>query len=324
MELGKVDISEIHWLMDMFHSIDVGIVVLDRKYQVHVWNGFMANHSGQSSEKVLNKNIFSVFPELPEHWFRRKLESVMLLKSRAFTTWEQRPYLFKFKNYRPITGNAEFMYQTVTFIPLVSVSGDVDLVGVVIYDVTDIAVSRLELESANKLLEVLSRTDRLTGLFNRGHWEECLAREFRRVRRTKGPACMLIFDIDHFKKVNDTYGHPAGDEVIRCVSALLKAAVRETDIAGRYGGEEFVVILIDTAPDGAMIFAERLRATVEASVVKHDQTEIRFTISLGIAELTETEESHKQWIEHADLGLYAAKHGGRNQVVLYEPAKHKK
>lgn len=321
MELGKVDIREIHWLMDMFHSIDVGIVVIDRKYNVHVWNGFMANHSGQASEKVLGSNIFGLFPELPEKWFRRKIESVMLLKSRAFTTWEQRPYLFKFKNYRPITGNAEFMYQSVTFIPLVAVSGEVDLVGVVISDVTDIAVSRLDLESANKLLEVLSRTDRLTGLFNRGFWEECLVREFRRVRRTQGPVSLIMFDIDHFKKVNDTYGHQAGDEVIRVTSAILKAAVRETDIAGRYGGEEFGVILIDTAAEGAKIFAERLRATVEGTVVKHDQVEIRYTISLGISELTPTDETYKQWIEHSDLGLYEAKHSGRNRVVVYAPKK---
>ena len=321
MELGKVDIREIHWLMDMFQSIDVGIIVLDRQYRVHVWNGFMGNHSGQPGEKVVGSNIFSLFPEVPEQWFRRKVDSVVMLKSRAFTTWEQRPYVFRFKNYRPITGNAEFMYQSVSFIPLVAVNGEVDYIGVVIYDVTDAALSKRDVEAANKLLEVLSRTDRLTQLNNRGFWEECLEREFRRVRRTHGPATLIMFDIDHFKKINDTYGHPAGDEVIRNTSALMRQASRETDILGRYGGEEFGIILVDTAAEGAAIMADRLRLAIEASVVHHDGQEIRYTISLGVAELPENIESHKQWIELSDQGLYAAKHGGRNQVVVQSPTK---
>ena len=321
MELGKVDIREIHWLMDMFQSIDVGIIVLDRQYRVHVWNGFMGNHSGQPGEKVVGSNIFSLFPEVPEQWFRRKVDSVVMLKSRAFTTWEQRPYVFRFKNYRPITGNAEFMYQSVSFIPLVAVNGEVDYIGVVIYDVTDAALSKRDVEAANKLLEVLSRTDRLTQLNNRGFWEECLEREFRRVRRTHGPATLIMFDIDHFKKINDTYGHPAGDEVIRNTSALMRQASRETDILGRYGGEEFGIILVDTAAEGAAIMADRLRLAIEASVVHHDGKEIRYTISLGVAELPENIESHKQWIALSDQGLYAAKHGGRNQVVVQSPTK---
>ena len=316
MELGKVDIREIHWLMDMFQSIDVGIIVLDRQYRVHVWNGFMGNHSGQPGERVVGSNVFHLFPELPEQWFRRKVESVVMLKSRAFTTWEQRPYLFRFKNYRPITGNAEFMYQSVSFIPLVAVNGEVDYIGVVIYDVTDVAMSKRDVDAANKLLEVLSRTDRLTQLNNRGYWEECLEREFRRVRRTHGPATLIMFDIDHFKKINDTYGHQAGDEVIRNTAALMRQASRETDILGRYGGEEFGIILVDTAAEGAAIMADRLRVAIEASVVHHDGQEIRYTISLGVAELSEKIETHKQWIECSDQGLYAAKHGGRNQVVV--------
>lgn len=317
MEAGQIDIRDIHWLMDMFQSIDVGLIVIDRKYNVHVWNGFMANHSAQASDKVVGSNIFGVFPELPEQWFRRKIESVSMLKSRAFTTWEQRPYLFRFKNYRPITGNAEFMYQNITFIPLVAVNGEVDFVGVVVYDVTDVATSRKDLEDANKQLEVLSRTDRLTQLFNRGYWEECLVREFRRSRRTGGPTTLIMFDIDHFKKVNDTYGHQAGDEVIRNTSAMLRQLVRATDIPGRYGGEEFGVILIDTAIDGAMVLAERLRTQIEACTVRHDAVEIRYTISLGVSQLGPEIESHKQWIECADQGLYQAKHGGRNRAIVF-------
>ena len=297
--------------------MDVGLIVIDRDFSVKVWNNFMINHSGLGPQQVIGKPFFQLFPDVPEDWFRRKVDSVRMLKNRAFTTWEQRPYLLPFKNYRPITGAAQHMYQNITFIPLSGVTGEVEHVGVVITDVTDIAVSRQDLELANGELERLSRTDRLTMLFNRGHWEERLHEEFRRLRRTKRPGSLIMFDIDHFKQVNDTHGHPAGDEVIRQTAARLRDSLRTTDIAGRYGGEEFAVILVDTPAEGGSIFAERLRAQVEAQTVRHGQTEIRYTISLGIAEMNPGFEEPKHWLEAADHALYDAKHGGRNRVCIH-------
>jgi len=315
---ATIDIKEFHWLMDMLQSIDVGLLVLDRQYNVQVWNNFMVNHSGLSPSGIIGKNIFQSFQDVPETWFKRKAESVFLLNNRAFTTWEQRPYLFNFKNYRPITGSAEYMYQNITFIPLVSVDGEINHLGIIIYDVTDIAINRTELEGANKQLEVLSRTDRLTQLNNRGYWEECLEHEFMRVQRTKRPSSLIMFDIDHFKKVNDTYGHQAGDEVIRVTAAEVVKKVRVTDVPGRYGGEEFGIILIDTPAEGALYLAERLRKAIEAMKVFHDGIEIRYTISLGVAELNEGIESYTKWLECSDQALYEAKRGGRNLSVVYK------
>jgi len=103
--------------MEMLHTIDVGLVVLDRQYKIQIWNGFMENHSGLLPREVKDKELFSLFDEIPQDWFKRKAESVFMLKNKAFTIWEQRPYLFKFQNYRPITGSAEYMYQNTTFIP---------------------------------------------------------------------------------------------------------------------------------------------------------------------------------------------------------------
>jgi diguanylate cyclase (GGDEF)-like protein len=318
MDGGHIELGELHWLLDVLQSIDVGLVVLDRDYHVQVWNSFMANHSGRPPQDVIGKPFFRLFADVPEDWFRRKVESVRLLKNRAFTTWEQRPYLLRFKNYRPITGSAEYMYQNITFIPLTSVTGEVEHIGVVINDVTDVAVSRRDLQAANQELERLSRTDRLTQLNNRGYWEECLQQEFRRLRRTRHPGALIMFDIDHFKKVNDTHGHPAGDEVIRQTAARLRETMRATDVAGRYGGEEFAVILVETAAEGALTFAERLRGAIAAQTVRHERIEIRYTISLGVAEIGERIDTPKQWIECADRALYEAKHGGRNRAMLYQ------
>lgn len=318
MSTDEYDVHELHWLMDMLQTIDVGLVVIDRDYRVQLWNSFMQNHSGRSATAIIGKSLFQSFPDIQEDWFRRKAESVFMLRSPAFTHWEQRPYLFRFKNYRPITGTAAFMYQNVTLIPLISTDGLIKHVGVIVYDVTDTAVNRLDLEGVNSQLEALSRTDHLTGLNNRGYWEERLAEEFRRFQRSRSMACSLVmFDIDHFKRINDTYGHPAGDEVIRFTAQVLRETVRATDLIGRYGGEEFGVVLVDTRADGAMIVAERLRSNIEALSVRFDGQEIRYTISLGIAQVSDGVENHEHWIECADQALYQAKHSGRNRSVVH-------
>jgi len=219
MSSEKDFISDFHWLMDVLANIDVGLVILDKDYNVQLWNSFMQNHSARSPTEVLGKSIFKSFPELPESWFRRKVETVLVLRNSAFTTWEQRPYLFRFNNYRPITGIAEFMYQNSTIIPLKDTTGEVEQICLIVYDVTEVAINRVQLQSANEKLHILSRTDGLTGLLNRKTWEMELSEEFKRFQRHHHQCSLLMFDIDHFKAVNDNFGHPAGDEVIRQTSA---------------------------------------------------------------------------------------------------------
>ena len=265
MPAADFDMNEVHWLMDMFNTVDVGLVVLDRNYQVCVWNGFMENHSGLLPSMVKDKDIFDLFPSIDEKWFRSKTEPVFILKNRSFTIWEQQSYIFKFKNYRPITGKADHMYQNSTIIPITTLTGEVSHICLIIYDVTDEAVNKQELELANKELEKMSRTDSLTKLSNRGYWEAQLKKEFMRLQRGEGISSLLMFDIDFFKKINDEYGHGGGDEAIRHISDLLKKALREADTAGRYGGEEFAVTLVDTTQEGAFNFAERLRSIIEKS-----------------------------------------------------------
>lgn len=108
------EILEFHWMMDMLQTVDVGIVVLDKNFEIKVWNGFMEAHSGMLPSDVRDKTLFSLFPDISESWFRRKAKAVFELRTRAFMTWEQRPYLFKFRNFRPITGTEPFMYQNIS------------------------------------------------------------------------------------------------------------------------------------------------------------------------------------------------------------------
>ena len=310
------DINELHWLLDIVQSIDVGVVVLDRDYNVEVWNSFMENHSGVSAEQASRHSLFELFPEIDQSWFTHKVETAVMLGTRAFTIWEQRPNLVHFKSYQPITGLADEMYQNVTILPLRSATGKTDHVCLIIYDVTGVAVNKRQLESANTKLQELALRDGLTGLLNRRYWESCLEREFARHQRYDNPVSLVIFDIDHFKRVNDTYGHQTGDEVIRSVAEITSRLARETDFAGRYGGEEFVVLLPGTHLEGAAQFAKRLRQAVEQQVLDYQGSPLSYTISLGVATISDDMANYQILLERADKALYASKEQGRNRVTL--------
>jgi len=313
----SIDLNEFHWLLAIVQSIDVGVVVLDREYRVQVWNTFMENRSGVQPKDAQNRNFFSLFPEIDRQWFSRKVESVATLGTPAFTVWEQRPYLMRFKSYQPITGQEEFMYQNTTLLPLRSPDNRINHICLVIYDVTDVATNRHQIQAANAQLQLLSSTDRLTGLYNRGHWEGSLKAAYARHQRYGNALSLVMLDIDHFKHVNDTYGHQAGDKVIEQLAQLLREHARESDVAGRYGGEEFGVVLSDTDQAGARIFAERLRQAVEQLLVQYNSQDIRFTISLGVADLSAPANDHAELIARADQALYTSKKTGRNRVTVH-------
>lgn len=312
------DFKDLHWLLDVIQSSNIGIVVVDRTLQVEVFNRFMQAHSGIRAERAIGGKITDLFPDLPEQWLWRRMQTVFGLGIPVYTTWEERPYLFRFPLHLPIHYEADIMYQNVMFVPLRASNDKVERVGIVVHDVTESALARQALEDARGKLLLLSRTDHLTNLWTRGYWEERFHEEWQRAQRTGERVALVMFDIDHFKRINDTYGHPTGDEAIRLVSRILRANSREIDICGRYGGEEFVAILLDTDASGAKIFCERLRKAVEAgAVMGPDQQVVKFTISLGIAELGGDSESAAQWLEQADQALYRAKTGGRNQTQLF-------
>ncbi|WP_420194176.1 GGDEF domain-containing protein [Marinobacter sp. GH_1] len=307
-----------HWLVDMLESVEVGLVVLDLDFRVQAWNGFMEHHSGITGSQIQNKVLFDVFPDIPQAWLTRKVDAVAMLNTRAFTSWEQRPYLFKFRNTRPITGTEEYMFQNLTISPLTGTNGEVDKICLLIYDVTEFASSKRALERANEQLAKLSMTDRLTGLLNRGTWENLVDAEYERYRRYGQATSLVMFDIDHFKPVNDTYGHLAGDEVIRHTAQITRSSIRQSDSAGRYGGEEFGIILPETDAENARLICERIRESIEKSTVETNAGNITYTISMGIAQLTDEPENYMQWMQKADEALYAAKESGRNRVVVAE------
>jgi diguanylate cyclase len=171
----------------------------------------------------------------------------------------------------------------------------------------------------NRMLAELSRTDGLSGLLNKISWEQIVYVEMARCRRSHRPASLLMIDVDHFKQINDRYGHPAGDHVIRNVAAIVSRTVRASDISGRFGGEEFAVVLPETDIEGAAVIAERIRKRIEAATMEPAEG-IRCTVSIGIAAAQPDVEDAGDWISRADRALYEAKRLGRNLVVRESPA----
>ena len=168
---APLDLGELHWMLDIIQSIDVGVVVLDREYRIQAWNSFMENHSGMSASRVSQQSLLELFPEIDRLWFTHKVETAIMLGIRTFTIWEQRPYLIRFKSYQPITGLADEMYQNVTILPLRTVSAASEHVCLIIYDVTNVATNKRQLEAANTQLQELALHDCQIGLLNRRHWE---------------------------------------------------------------------------------------------------------------------------------------------------------
>lgn len=167
------------------------------------------------------------------------------------------------------------------------------------------------LEAAKQASEALARRDVLTGLMNRLAANERLLEEFLRMKRIGSSYAVLLIDIDHFKQVNDTYGHDTGDQVLKTVADLLEANLRATDFVFRYGGEEFLVLLPATGLEGAQVFGEKLRAALEAH---HFGSGMKITISIGISIAETTDNDDHATVNRADTALYRAKNGGRNQL----------
>ncbi len=313
------DFVDLHWLLDIIQSSNIGIVVVDSEMRVELFNRFMQVHSGVSSDIAIGKPLLDLFPGLPPQWLQRRVRSVLELGIPVYTTWEERPYLFRFSLQLPIHHELGDMYQNIMLVPLHDAANRVQRVGIVIYDVTESALARRSLEATQLELQKLSRTDRLTDLWNRGHWEERLREEFSRAGRSRDQVqvTLVMFDIDHFKRINDNYGHAVGDEAIRMVGRLMRECSRDVDVCGRYGGEEFAVLLPETPLSGAVTFCERLRETIARQVIQTINGPLQFTISLGAAAWTPELADTRAWIEHADQALYASKHGGRNQTQVY-------
>jgi diguanylate cyclase (GGDEF)-like protein len=175
---------------------------------------------------------------------------------------------------------------------------------------------QIERESSRRIYEMSVR-DGLTGVFNRRYFDERLTTEYAFAARHRTPLCVLLADIDHFKRINDQIGHQAGDEVLRAIANELKKGIRTEDVVARYGGEEFAMIARGIDPNGALLFAERVRSLVERAHVVWEGRRVSVTISVGVAhnQVVPAITRGEELTAAADAALYRAKSAGRNRVV---------
>jgi diguanylate cyclase len=180
----------------------------------------------------------------------------------------------------------------------------------------------IKLSEHKRALSALSRTDSLTGLLNHGAWKDSLQMQFQQCREHQQPAAIALIDIDHFKPINDTYGHIVGDSVLRQLSAELKRNLRACNLAGRYGGDEFCVILPDMPMHKARDVMERLREVLH-DYRHHQVPELRVSLSIGLAAFHPSFTDAIAWLDVADKALYTAKNTGRNKISIATGETHR-
>lgn len=293
------------------NQLNTGVLVVDADYNIVICNRFLHVHTDKAISDIIGYSIFDIFPELPERWLIRKFSSVLQLNTPSFCSWQQRHHLFELPHTRPITTDSEFMAQDCTFLPL---EAEQTYICILIEDVTDVCHYQTQLQRTLADLELMSRIDGLTQIYNRRHWQESLEQEFAKATRYDKNLSLIMLDLDYFKLLNDNYGHQCGDMVLVEVSTLISSLLRVEDVFGRYGGEEFAIILPETAVTGAVELAQRVCTTVAKKVLTYKSEDINVTISLGVAELTGNESNYEELITATDNALYKAKEHGRNQV----------
>ncbi|MBU2870077.1 diguanylate cyclase [Colwellia sp. E2M01] len=295
------------------NQLNTGVLVIDHAFTIVICNRFLQVHTDKNIDDIIGENIFIAFPELPERWLARKLNAALQLNTPSFCSWEQRHHLFELPHTRPITTGSEFMAQNCTFLPIETDENGMH-VCILIEDVTDVCHYQTQLQKTLDDLALMSRIDGLTQIYNRKHWQESLKQEYAKARRYDKDLSLIMLDLDYFKLLNDNYGHQCGDMVLIEVSALIDSLLRIEDIFGRYGGEEFAIIVPEAQLHGAMELAQRICKTIASTPLTYNGQELKVTISLGVAQLSDKESNYEALITLADKALYAAKHNGRNQA----------
>ena len=312
------------FLSDIVDGSSVAMLVINHEHQVTHWNRACEILTGTQAKDVIGTN---------RQWraFYASQRPIMadLVLDGAQEGAVDRLYHGRFKPSTLVHGGYEAedyfphfgesgRWLFFTAAPLRNTAGEV--VGAIetLQDVSERRRAEEALKESEERYRLLSVTDALTGLFNSRYMHERLRSEVERAQRYKRPLSLMILDADHFKRINDTFGHLVGDLVLQKLAQVIRATLRRTDNGFRYGGEEFVILMPEAPISAAQSLAERLRLAFSEEVVFSDQgQEVHCTISIGVAQLRQDEDA-RSLLHRADEATYVAKHQGRNCVVLSE------
>lgn len=295
----------------LFDVVDIGIVVLEGDLTIKSWNRWMEHHSGFRASDLIGNNLFHIYPHLNNPGFLRSVKYVKNFGNFYVFSQKLHQYLFPFQPISTFESEFKNMQQNCTMGILRDPAGGESFLYITIQDVTEIVIYD------RKLLE-MNIKDSLTGIYNRRFFETRLQEEFERYKRYRKTFSLILYDIDYFKKVNDTYGHQCGDFILKEVSARIAATIRPSDILARYGGEEFACILPEVDLAQAVTVAERFRNIIEREPFLCEGRPVEITVSLGAASLNDDMTSPDELLKNSDSALYHAKKSGRNCVVAHQ------
>ncbi|GIV07255.1 MAG: hypothetical protein KatS3mg017_0457 [Fimbriimonadales bacterium] len=288
---------------ELFEHVPVACFTVDLNGEIHEWNLSAQQLYGYQKQEVLFRPFYErVFRGASASKFHEMLQRVM--QGSAITGVEGEDY--------DLEGNLHYVIRSA--FPIRNFQQQVVGAIVSVVDVTYRVEYENQLKQLNQKLQSLAVTDGLTGLHNHRAFQDYLEEQFQAALRNQQPLSLILMDVDFFKQYNDTYGHQAGDEVLRQVAEILKASVREGDFVARYGGEEFAIVLPRAELEDALQVAERLRSAVESA----PWTLRPITGSFGVANVRRDMESRQEIIEAADQALYTAKRNGRNRVEAWD------
>ena len=293
------------FLNTIFESINDPFNIIDRNFRIIKANESYARMRGKTVEQLIGRLCYEVL-----HNRDSVCEECSVKKTFDTNKPNTKEKLVSYPG-------SQYVWVEIYTYPVFDEMGQVLNVIEYTRDITQRKKAEAERDILVDRLQYLSNTDDLTGILNRRALIEKLEDEVRRSQRYKTDLSILICDIDYFKGINDNYGHDTGDRVLRVISDLLKDSIRNIDIIGRYGGDEFMVVLPETSMKGAKEIAERIRLSVEELKIKEEgENIIKVTLSLGVAEFNIDKEDINALIKRADNALYIAKGKGRNRVYI--------
>ncbi|MCK4837892.1 MAG: diguanylate cyclase [Desulfobulbaceae bacterium] len=302
--------------LQLLNHLSIGIAVIDPEIKVIFWNQWLAEHSMISSEAITGRDLLSVYPGLQKVKFLNKIRAVFDSGQPVFFNNKVAANPFPFYSGRSyIEKKLIPMEQTVIISPMNDPAGNIEHALITIFDISDWISNQKNLLDSKQLLERLSHTDELTQIPNRRNIMDRLTEELRTHNRKNRPIAIAMLDIDHFKKTNDAYGHQCGDMVLHETAQIMSTLLRDYDAIGRYGGEEFLIILPETTSEQSWTICNRIRLTVQNHTYRYNGHKLQITVSIGIAAKKAGESIlPDRLIAEADRYLYVAKESGRNRT----------
>lgn len=283
--------------------MDEAVVVLDAKYNIMFCNNSVQKIFGHEAKDIVGKKISFLLPNRVYHSNERMIEDFARSKVKLISMLQKKVQIY---------GHHRDGRDFIASVALVNASIDSDeYYGVIIRDISE------NKKNEEELLRLAS-TDPLTGVLNRREFRAIAEKEVMRSKRYGRPLSLLIMDIDHFKVINDSYGHAAGDKALQHLTKLCSSSLRTMDVICRWGGEEFVIMLPETGMKGAVVIAERLRSSIEETDFINNNNKIDFTVSVGVSAFKQGDDDIDGVLSRADSSLYMAKENGRNKVVASE------